>query len=74
MELPEVPDLDINLENDIQLVELGQAFSIMEMLGKLAAIKKLKKKIFFYIILKLLLSKSVSLVFIERTDRSQLPA
>ena len=47
MELPEVPDLDINLENDIQLVELGQAFSIMEMLGKLATIKKLKKKSFF---------------------------
>lgn len=31
-ELPEVPDLDINLENDTQLVELGQVFSIVEML------------------------------------------
>ena len=39
-----MPDLDINLENDTQLVELGQVFSIVEMLGKLAAIKKCKKK------------------------------
>lgn len=31
-ELPEVPDLDINLENDTELVELGQVFSIVEML------------------------------------------
>lgn len=70
-----MPDLDINLENDTELVELGQVFSIVEMLGKLAAIKKCKtKKKLFYIILKLLLSKSVSLVFIERADRGQLPA
>lgn len=69
-----MPDLDINLENDTQLVELGQVFSIVEMLGKLAAIKKCKKKKLSYIILKLLLSKSVSLVFIERADRGQLPA
>ena len=39
-----MPDLDINLENDTELVELGQVFSIVEMLGKLAAIKKCKTK------------------------------
>ena len=44
-----MPDLDINLENDTQLVELGQVFSIVEMLGKLAAITKCQKKIFFYV-------------------------
>ena len=55
-----MPDLDINLENDTQLVELGQVFSIVEMLGKLAAITKRQKKSFLD--LKLLLSKSVSLV------------
>ena len=38
-----MPDLDINLENDTQLVELGQVFSIVEMLGKLAAITKKQK-------------------------------
>ena len=44
-----MPDLDINLENGTQLVELGQVFSIVEMLGKLAALKKCKKKRLFYL-------------------------
>ena len=46
-----MPDLDINLENDTELVELGQVFSIVERLGKLAAIKKCKtkKKLFYKI-------------------------
>ena len=40
-----MPELDINIDNDTQLVELGQVFSIVEMLGKLVAIKKCKNKL-----------------------------
>ena len=65
-----MPDLDINLENDTQLVELGQVFSIVEMLGKLAAITKKKKFTFKIIVVKI----SKLNFFLEMADRSQLPA
>ena len=58
-----MPDLDINLENDTQLVELGQVFSIVEMLGKLAAIKKCKKKKTFLHNFKIIVVKISKLSF-----------
>ena len=34
-DLPEVPDVDIAVDENVQLVELGVVFSVVESLGKL---------------------------------------
>ena len=33
-DLPEIPELDITIDDDVQLVELGVIFSIVESMGK----------------------------------------
>ena len=34
-DLPEVPDVDITVDENVQLVELGVVFSVVESLGKI---------------------------------------
>lgn len=33
-DLPEIPELDVAIDDDVQLVELGVIFSIVESMGK----------------------------------------